>query len=82
MLPSGLSSVPGSASPDVLLCFSHLRWNFVLQRPQHLLTRAAKDYRVFFFEEPRYGGNAIRLLRTKTPQGVTVLTPELPDGMR
>jgi hypothetical protein len=47
--------VPGSASSDVLLCFSHLRWNFVLQRPQHLLTRAAKDYRVFFFEEPRYG---------------------------
>jgi len=69
-------------SSDVLLCFSHLRWNFVLQRPQHLLTRAAKDYRVFFFEEPRYGGRVIRLVRTKTPQGVTVLTPELPEGMR
>lgn len=35
-----------------LLCFSHLRWNFVFQRPQHLLTRFAKKYRTFYFEEP------------------------------
>jgi UDP-galactopyranose mutase len=38
--------------PTDLLCFSHLRWRFVTQRPQHLLTRAAKQYRVFFWEEP------------------------------
>lgn len=38
-------------APD-LLCFSHLRWDFVTQRPQHLLTRAAKERRVFFWEEP------------------------------
>ena len=35
-----------------LLCFSHLRWDFVYQRPQHLLTRCAKERRVFFWEEP------------------------------
>ena len=35
-----------------LICFSHLRWNFVFQRPQHLLVRAAKEWRVFFWEEP------------------------------
>src|SRR5690606_6909585 len=34
-----------------LLCFSHLRWDFVFQRPQHLLTRCARERRVFFFEE-------------------------------
>jgi glycosyltransferase involved in cell wall biosynthesis len=84
MLPSGSPSVPAPSAPsDVLLCFSHLRWNFVLQRPQHLLTRAAKDYRVFFFEEPRYAaGSAVRLETTKTPEGVTVLTPVLPEGTR
>ena len=40
-----------NATPDVL-CFSHLRWHFVTQRPQHLLTRAARDRRVFYWEEP------------------------------
>src|SRR4051794_33538068 len=37
--------------PD-LIVFSHLRWNFVCQRPQHLLTRLAVNRRVFFVEEP------------------------------
>ncbi|MEO6695450.1 MAG: glycosyltransferase [Ignavibacteria bacterium] len=35
-----------------LICFSHLRWDFVLQRPQHLLTRFISSYRVFYIEEP------------------------------
>ena len=35
-----------------LICFSHLRWNFVYQRPQHLLSRFAKQRRVFYIEEP------------------------------
>lgn len=45
------TSVPTELTPD-LLCFSHLRWDFVFQRPQHLLTRANKHSRVFFIEEP------------------------------
>ena len=28
-----------------LVCFSHLRWNFVFQRPQHLMSRFAEDRR-------------------------------------
>lgn len=35
-----------------LLCFSHLRWDFVYQRPQHLMSRFARERRVFFIEEP------------------------------
>src|ERR671913_115444 len=35
-----------------LICFSHLRWAFVYQRPQHLLSRFAKHTRVFYVEEP------------------------------
>jgi UDP-galactopyranose mutase len=41
-----------SAGSLDLVCFSHLRWHFVTQRPQHLLTRCARDRRVFFWEEP------------------------------
>jgi len=46
--------VPTSKKNIDLICFSHLRWNFVYQRPQHLMSRMAKDRRVFFFEEPVY----------------------------
>lgn len=34
-----------------IVCFSHLRWDFVFQRPQHLLTRFADFSRVFYIEE-------------------------------
>jgi UDP-galactopyranose mutase len=35
-----------------IVVFSHLRWNFVYQRPQHLLSRKATKRRVLFVEEP------------------------------
>ena len=35
-----------------IITFSHLRWDFVYQRPQHLLSRLASRYRVIFIEEP------------------------------
>ncbi len=41
----------GTNAP-ALLVFSHLRWHFVTQRPQHLLTRASATRPVFFWEEP------------------------------
>ena len=37
-----------------IICFSHLRWNFVYQRPQHLLSRFAENYTVYFIEEPLF----------------------------
>ncbi|SER54461.1 UDP-galactopyranose mutase, partial [Faunimonas pinastri] len=36
----------------LLVCLSHLRWDFVYQRPQHLLVRAARGFSVVFMEEP------------------------------
>ena len=42
--------------PFDVLCLSHLRWEFVYQRPQHLMTRFARTRRVFFLEEPTYVG--------------------------
>ncbi|HEX2531570.1 MAG TPA: glycosyltransferase [Burkholderiaceae bacterium] len=35
-----------------VIVFSHLPWNFSNGRPQQLLTRLAKDYRIVFVEEP------------------------------
>ena len=35
-----------------IVVLSHLRWDFVYQRPQHLLARLAKSHRVLFVEEP------------------------------
>jgi UDP-galactopyranose mutase len=35
-----------------IIVFSHLRWDFVYQRPQHLLGRLAKHRRIIFIEEP------------------------------
>ncbi len=38
--------------PDELVAFSHLRWTFVWQRPQHLLSRLGQGRNVWFIEEP------------------------------
>jgi glycosyltransferase involved in cell wall biosynthesis len=35
-----------------LICLSHLRWNFVFQRPNHLMSECSRERRVFFVEEP------------------------------
>ncbi len=64
-----------------LICFSHVRWGFATQRPQHLMSRAARDRRVWFVEEPVLGAALPRLHRTPTPEGVDVCVPHLPDGL-
>ena len=37
-----------------IVCFSHLRCDFVFQRPQHLLTRLADHFRIYYIEEPLF----------------------------
>src|SRR3954469_21408409 len=64
-----------------LLCFSHLRWDFVFQRPQQLLTRCAKSRRVFYVEEPEVGDHAARLEVRLENSGVHVVVPHLPRGL-
>jgi UDP-galactopyranose mutase len=65
-------------APD-LICLSHLRWNFVFQRPQHLMTRCAADRRVFFIEEPVYGEGSPRLDLQRNGT-LTIVVPHLPQG--
>ena len=76
------SSVPNAGETTDLVCFSHLRWDFVYQRPQHLLTRCAKDRRVFFIEEPIFGNGSMRLQTREAEGGVHVVVPHLPEGLR
>jgi glycosyltransferase involved in cell wall biosynthesis len=66
----------------VLICFSHLRWAFVFQRPQHLMTRAARTHSVYFFEEPLFEASVVpRLDHQQDATGVTIVTPVLPDAL-
>jgi UDP-galactopyranose mutase len=74
----------GRRGGDTLICFSHLRWDFVFQRPQHLMTRFAQDRRVIVFEEPiaLEDGREPRLdLRNDSKHRVTIATPRLPPGL-
>ena len=64
-----------------LICFSHLRWHFVWQRPQHLLSRAARDRRVWYVEEPRESDGAPRLEITPVSDRLSVVVPLLPPGL-
>jgi UDP-galactopyranose mutase len=64
-----------------LVCVSHLRWNFVFQRPQHLMTRCAQTRRVFFVEEPVFHASAEPRLCITKEGPVHVVVPNLPEGL-
>ncbi|WAC72190.1 glycosyltransferase [Roseateles sp. SL47] len=67
-----------------LIVFSHLRWGFVYQRPQHLMSRIASAYQVLFIEEPVLDRNGPARIesRMESPPGggpaVEVLVPYTP----
>src|SRR5437868_4023031 len=35
-----------------MIVFCHLRWQFVYQRPQHIISRMAQTFKILFVEEP------------------------------
>ena len=68
-------------APGTVVCLSHLRWNFVYQRPQHILSRAAQKYRVIYIEEPNVLDGCEPFLDINSdPSGVVVVTPVSPRG--
>jgi UDP-galactopyranose mutase len=71
--------------PATLICFSHLRWNFVFQRPQHLMSRFAREMTVIFWEEPvdiaRRETPFLQVRQAEDAPGVRVVVPHLPEGM-
>jgi UDP-galactopyranose mutase len=76
--------VPQPETNHTLICFSHLRWNFVFQRPQHLMSRFAEAGRVVFWEEPEAALPEMEPalgVRTCAETGVIVVTPSLPETL-
>jgi UDP-galactopyranose mutase len=82
------------SNPPALLVFSHLRWDFVYQRPQHLLSRMAARRRVVIVEEPVYDESAdahwtfatptpnLRFCRPHTPVGTPGFGDEQMPSLR
>ncbi|MCJ8211639.1 glycosyltransferase family 1 protein [Mucilaginibacter sp. RS28] len=68
--------------PDNLICFSHLRWDFVFQRPQHLLTRLSDTFNIFFIEEPHVEEIEQHYYTfSKREPNIWVMVPHLPPGL-
>ncbi|MDP9162572.1 MAG: glycosyltransferase, partial [Pseudomonadota bacterium] len=71
-------------APPTLLCFSHLRWEFVVQRPQHLMNRFARTAPVVIWEEPidaeEGASPSLHIRPTADNPRVTLITPRLPQG--
>ncbi len=66
-----------------VVCLSHLRWDFVYQRPQHLMSRFATEGRVFYFEEPMYSDGETHLSVTPRGENLFVCVPNInhADGL-
>lgn len=68
-----------------LVCFSHLRWDFVFQRPQHLMRRFAEEMTVVYWEEPvEIGEKDTALLRVRAAEDypdVRIVVPHIPSGL-
>jgi len=68
--------------PANLLCFSHLRWDFVYQRPQHLISRFAAYQTVYFLEEPVFDARGTaQLAFAERDDNITIIVPHLPAGL-
>lgn len=81
---NGNDILSGFTAPKIrdVICFSHLRWNFVFQRPQHLLSRWAREVRVFYFEEPVRGNFESNFLKTVYSKNLrlTIITPHVKES--
>lgn len=67
--------------PGNMICFSHLRWNFVYQRPQHLLTRFSRSFNIIFLEEPLFDSPGAPFYAfNKIQENLLVMVPHLAPG--
>jgi protoporphyrinogen oxidase/glycosyltransferase involved in cell wall biosynthesis len=63
---------------QTIIVFCHLRWDFVYQRPQQLLTRLAEQYKVLFIEEPLFDAGPAHLHTYSPAPNLTVIQPHTP----
>ena len=75
-------NIEQSSLPKNLMCFSHLRWDFVFQRPQHLMSRFANEINVQVLEEPVFDASESSYLTIDKRQAkLTILVPHLVAGL-
>jgi UDP-galactopyranose mutase len=83
-LTDALCDINGPSGPQreramqTMIVFSHLRWDFVWQRPQHLLSHLARYYRILFVEEPVHADGPPQLKTSQPAPNVTVCQPHTP----
>src|SRR5215203_2647213 len=86
-VPVESDSEPLAPDPTrpTLICFSHLRWDFVFQRPQHLMSRFARDMTIVYWEEPtEIGARETPFLKVREAAecpNVRIVVPHLPAGL-
>lgn len=68
------------AGREDLVCFSHLRWDFVYQRPHHLMSRAVRARRVYYIEEPQENAPYPWIETRPDQSGVTIVIPHVTKG--
>ncbi len=76
---SDLSFTSNKHNVDIV-CLSHLRWDFVYQRPQHLMSRFARTQRVFFVEEPIFTDDKTRLEVNRREDNLSVIVPHISNS--
>jgi glycosyltransferase involved in cell wall biosynthesis len=77
------SRVTASHGRHPLVVHSHLRWDFVWQRPQQILSRLARNRSVLYVEEPVFADSAGcgNLDVTQPTAGVYRVVPRLPGSL-
>ncbi|MCB2376141.1 glycosyltransferase family 1 protein [Hymenobacter sp. BT635] len=82
---TGLAGSDFTYSLPDFVCFAHLHWDFVWQRPQHLLSRFGQHGRVFYVEEPfihhDQKASEFAHMEEKDRNGLKVLVVHLPAGL-
>lgn len=69
-------------TPKNLICFSHLRWNFVYQRPQQIITKLSESFDTFFIEEPIFDAeDQAYFSSSQINSSLSVLVPHLLPGL-
>jgi UDP-galactopyranose mutase len=64
-----------------IVCFSHLRWAFTFQRPNHLMSRFSNERRVFYIEEPLFDSPVPVVSMEHLSDSLTVCVPHLPSNL-
>jgi UDP-galactopyranose mutase len=82
-MDKALKIVPPKIVSSDLIVFSHLRWDFVFQRPQQIMSRLAKERTIYFFEEPKFTKNVPPHLSMNNQVGgnLKIVVPQLPEGL-